>query len=254
VVAIDIQLSASHVDWPTLRRASLAVEERGFDALWVLDHLAGTPLDGTTSLECFTWLGALAEATSTIGLGVLVANVWNRQLGTLAVAAASVSEVSRRPFLFGIGAGASPTTRWADEQHAVGAEIHDDLEMRHRGVERLLALTDEMWKPGRDPRFETFPSPAPVPDRIVGVNSVRLAAIAGRHAEGLNVAWQHPRRDEFIGAARRAAGDRDFAVTAWETWSPDLLDPGHPTRVAMAERDLDRIILAAIDDLDDFLS
>ena len=57
-----------------LRQASLKVEEQGFDALWVLDHLAGAPLGGTSSLESFTWLGALAEATSSIDLGVLVAN------------------------------------------------------------------------------------------------------------------------------------------------------------------------------------
>ena len=73
MVAIDIQLTASHVDWPRLRRASLEVEARGFDALWVMDHLAGAPMGGTSSLECFTWLGALAEATSRIHLGVLVA-------------------------------------------------------------------------------------------------------------------------------------------------------------------------------------
>ena len=254
MVAVDVQLSASHVDWATLRRASLTVEERGFDALWVLDHLAGTPFDGTTSLECFTWLGALAEATSTIDLGVLVANVWNRQLGTLAVAAASVQEVSGRPFLFGIGAGASPSTGWADEQRAVGAELHSQLSVRQERVEQLLALTDEMWRPDRDPRFETFPNPAPAPTRIIGVNSVRLAEIAGRGAEGVNVAWQHPHRDAFIDAAREAADGRSFAVTAWEPWSPELLDPGHPTRVEMAARDLDRVILTVIENLDDFLS
>jgi alkanesulfonate monooxygenase SsuD/methylene tetrahydromethanopterin reductase-like flavin-dependent oxidoreductase (luciferase family) len=253
VVAVDVQLSASHVDWPTLRRASLEVEERGFDALWVLDHLAGTPFGGATSLECFTWLGALAEATSTITLGALVANTWNRQVGTLAVAAASVTEISGRPFLFGIGAGAAPTSRWADEQHAVGADIHDDLAVRHERVERLLDLTDEMWRPERTETLDAFLMPSPTPPRIVGVNSVRLAEIAGRRAEGVNVAWQHPGRDEFLDAARQAAGDREFTVTAWVPWSPDLLDPSHPARLEMAARDLDRVILAAIGDLGDFL-
>ena len=45
---------------------------------------------GDRMLECFTLLGALAATTSTIELGVLVANVWNRQVGTLVSAAASV--------------------------------------------------------------------------------------------------------------------------------------------------------------------
>lgn len=253
MVAIDVQLSATHVDWPTLRQASLVVEEQGFDAIWVLDHLAGTSLGGTSSLECFTWLGALAEATSSINLGVLVANTWNRQLGTLAVAAASVSAISQRPFLFGIGAGAAPGSRWADEQHAVAADMHDDVAVRHARVADLLDLTDEMWHTTREARFETFPHPQPTPPRIVGVNSTQLADLAGRRAEGVNVAWEHPRRDEFLTAARVAAGDRPFLTTAWAPWAPDLLDDGHPTRAEMAEQDLDRIILAAIDDVSDFL-
>lgn len=253
MVALDIQLSSSHVDWPTLRRASLAVEAQGFDALWVLDHLAGAPMGGTSNLECFTWLGALAEATSRIDLGVLVANAWNRQLGTLAVAAASVSEISQRRFLFGIGAGAAPHTKWADEHHAVGADIHDDPAVRHQRVEQLLDLTDEMWHPERGSHLHTFPFPRPTPSRIVGVNSTRLAELAGRRADGVNVAWGHPRRDAFLDAAREAAGDRRFITTAWAAWDPDLLDPDHPARVAMAESGLDRVILSANGAHDDFL-
>lgn len=253
MVAIDIQLTSSHVDWPTLRRASLEVEARGFDALWVMDHLAGSPMGGTSSLECFTWLGALAEATSRIHLGVLVANTWNRRLGTLAVAAASVAEISGRPFLLGIGAGAAPDTRWAGEHHAVGADLHDDPVVRHRRVEQLLDLTDEMWHPDRGTHLATFPLPRPTPPRIVGANSTGLAELAGRRADGVNVAWGHPRRADFLLAARRAAGDRPFITTAWATWSPDLLDPAHPTRMAMEHSELDRIILSANGEHGDFL-
>jgi len=247
MVALDVQLSASHVDWPTLRAASLAAEAGGFEAMWVLDHLAGAPLGGHHNLECFTWLGALAEATATIELGVLVANAWNRQLGTLAVAAASVSAISARRFWFGIGAGTAPDSRWAAEQVAVGAIPPTDLVERQARVEELLDLTDEMWRTDRHERFATFALPTPVPPRIVGVNSVRLSAIAGRRAEGVNVAWDHPRRDELLDTARREAAGRPFVTTAWVPWSPDLLDPAHPTRVEMQRRQLDRVILTALD-------
>jgi alkanesulfonate monooxygenase SsuD/methylene tetrahydromethanopterin reductase-like flavin-dependent oxidoreductase (luciferase family) len=247
MVALDVQLSASLVDWPTLRAASIKAEADGYEAIWVLDHLAGAPLGGHHGLECFTWLGALAEVTSTIELGVLVANTWNRQLGTLAVAAASVNAISARRFWLGIGAGTAPDSRWAAEQLAVGAAPPDDLAERHARVERLLDLTDEMWRADRHDRFATFAQPMPTPPRIVGVNSVRLSAIAGRRAEGVNVAWEHPRRDELLDAARRAAGDRPFVVTAWIPWSPDLLDPDHPTILAMQRRDVDRLILTALD-------
>jgi alkanesulfonate monooxygenase SsuD/methylene tetrahydromethanopterin reductase-like flavin-dependent oxidoreductase (luciferase family) len=254
VIAIDIQLSASHADWPTLRRASLLAEECGYDALWVLDHLGGVALGGTRSLECFTWLGALAELTSSIDLGVLVANTWNRQVGTLAVAAASVSDISGRRFFFGIGAGTSPTSRWGEEQRIVGAALEPEMVRRHDRVEQLLDLTDAMWSDDRNEEMATFLLPRPRPPRVVGVNSVRLAEIAGRRAEGVNVAWDHPRRDEFLSAAGAAAGDREFQLTAWADWSRDLLDPDHPTRLEMADRGLDRVILAVMDDLGEFLS
>lgn len=252
MVALDVQLASTHADWPTLRSASLRAEHAGFDAVWVFDHIAGVSLGGDRSLECFTWLGALAEATSTIELGVMVANAWNRQVGTLAVAAASVSAISDRRFLLGVGAGAAPNTRWAAEQHAVRAQLEDRIDDRHARVEELLDLTDEMWHPSRDERFASFPLPSPTPPRIVGVNSAALSTIAGRRAEGVNVAWNHPRRDEFLQTARGAAAGRPFITTAWVPWSPELLDADHPSRREMEAANLDRIILVVIDDVEGF--
>jgi alkanesulfonate monooxygenase SsuD/methylene tetrahydromethanopterin reductase-like flavin-dependent oxidoreductase (luciferase family) len=252
VVALDIQFASTHTDWPTLRAASIGAERAGFDAIWVFDHLGGVALGGSTSLECFTWLGALAEATSSVELGVLVSNTFNRQLGTLAVAAASVSEISRRRFLFGVGAGASPASRWASEHHAVRTELSERLADRHARVEELLDLTDEMWHPERDDRFASFALPTTPPPRIIGVNSVALSIVAGRRAEGINVAWTHPRRNEFLLAATTAAAGRPFLSTVWAMWSPDLLDPEHPTRLEMADAGVDRVILVVIDGVDEF--
>ena len=110
-----------------------------------------------------------------------------------------------------------------------------------------------MWGQEGVERFATFPSPSTPPPRIVGVNSVALSTIAGRRAEGVNVAWEHPRRDEFVDAARRAATGRPFLTTAGVPWSPELRDPTHPTRAEMDRLGLDRIILAAIDDVEDFV-
>jgi alkanesulfonate monooxygenase SsuD/methylene tetrahydromethanopterin reductase-like flavin-dependent oxidoreductase (luciferase family) len=249
VVAVDVQFASTHTDWATLRAASLRAEREGFDAIWVFDHLAGVSLGGTTNLECFTWLGALAEATSTVDLGVLVANTFNRQLGTLAAAAASVSRISGRRFLFGIGAGTSPKSAWAAEQIAVGADLDDRLADRHRRVARLLDLTERMWSPTRSEQFATFPQPVTALPRIVGVNSVALSVLAGRRAEGINVAWNHPRRDEFLDAARAAAAGRPFLATVWAKWAPDLLDPEHPVRREMDARSVDRLVLVVIDDV-----
>lgn len=249
VTVVDIQLSPACTDWATLRAAAIEAEQRGFGAVHVFDHLAGLPLEGGTMLECFSLLGALCEVTEHIELGTMVANVWNRQAGTLVSAAASIALISGRRFQLGIGAGASPTSTWAEEQRLVGAHVEPDLAARHARVEHVLDLVDEQWRDDRDARLASFPLPHPRPITIVGVNSVRLSRLAARRADGINVPWRNPRRDEFLAAADAVAADRPFLRTAYTAYAPELLDPDHPERRAMTDRRIDRLVLAVFDDL-----
>jgi alkanesulfonate monooxygenase SsuD/methylene tetrahydromethanopterin reductase-like flavin-dependent oxidoreductase (luciferase family) len=248
--SVDLQLNAATTPWSLLHEASLAAEEAGFGALWVFDHLAGRSLRGDRMLECTTWLGALAATTRSIALGSMVANVWNREPGVLAVAAASVAEIGggRQVFL-GLGAGTSPTSSFAAEQHAVAARVEPDLAARHRRVEHTLDLLDAMWHPERHERFETFPLPHPRPVTVVGVNSAALAALAGRRADGINVRWDDPRAVDHIATARAA---RDPAappllVTTYAFWSDELVDPDHPDRRSMAAIGVDRLVITLLD-------
>jgi alkanesulfonate monooxygenase SsuD/methylene tetrahydromethanopterin reductase-like flavin-dependent oxidoreductase (luciferase family) len=246
VTLVDLQLSPTRCEWSELRDASVAAEAMGFSALWTFDHLAGVALGGDTMLECFALLGALAEATSTIELGTLVVNVWNRQVGTLVSAAASVTRISGRQFHLGLGAGTSPRSAFATEQLAVDAYLADSLAERHARVEEVLDLTDREWASDRDERYATFPLPSPVPTRVIGVNSVALSRIAGRRADGVNAPWHHPRRDEFFAAADAEAADhgRSVSRTVWTHYDRALLDPQHPVRVEMSTAGIDRVVLA----------
>ena len=89
---VDIQLNPAVEPWERIRDGVQVAEAAGFDTAYVFDHFAGDLLRGDERmLECFTLLGALAEATSTIELGSLVVNVWNRGVGTAVSAAASVA-------------------------------------------------------------------------------------------------------------------------------------------------------------------
>jgi alkanesulfonate monooxygenase SsuD/methylene tetrahydromethanopterin reductase-like flavin-dependent oxidoreductase (luciferase family) len=245
-MAVDIQFSPANCSWPELRQAALAAEQLGFAALWTFDHLAGMALGGRTMLECFTLLGALAELTTTIELGTLVANVWNREIGTLVTAAASVAVMSGRPFHLGLGAGTSPSSRWAFEQHAVGRPLESSIDTRHGRLEAALDLMDAEWAPDGDERYQTFPKPPHRPTRIVGVNSVRLSRIAGRRADGINMPWHHPRRQEFLAAAELAADGRGLLRTVWTYFDSAILDPEHPEREAMRAARIDRLILAEL--------
>lgn len=247
MTTVDIQFSATHADWPRLRDATLRAEQARFGAVWVFDHLAGRSLGGTRSLECFTWLGALASITTSIELGSLVTNVYNRGIGTTVVAAASVAEVSQRQFYFGLGAGTSPNSPFAAEQHVVGATIEPDIDARHRRVGAVLDQCDAMWSPNRDEQWATFPLPSPRPLTIVGTNSITLSELAGARADGVNVRWDHPRALDFLDAASDASGSRPFLRTTFAPYSADLLDPSSATRQAMIVAGIDRLILTAFD-------
>lgn len=244
---VDLQVSPAVLDWSEIRDIAIAAESAGFGAFHVFDHLAGLPLVGTSMIECFSLLGALAVATDAIELGTMVVNVWNRQVGTLVTAAASVAALSGRPFHLGIGAGASPTSSWAAEQHAAGSYVEPSVAARHERVRQVLDLAAETWQCDRDERLATFPLPSPAPTIIIGANSTALARLAGERADGINLQWNRPRRDDFLAAADQAAGGRPFIRTAYHIYDRALLDPEHPKRREMADRRIDRLILAEFD-------
>ena len=239
---LDVQFNPATTRWPDVRERAQAAEEAGYGAVWAFDHLAGAMLRGDTMLEAFTLLGALAASTTSIELGTMVANVNHRTPALLAVAAATLEAIAERQVHVGLGAGAAPDSRWSAEMRAIGQPVAATVAERHARVEATLDVFDTMFDPGRDDALATFPLPRRRPTVLLGVNGPSLAALAGRRADGVNVGWDHPRRDElFAIALAERAERRGFMVTTWTPWAPELLDPDHPTRRAMA--DLDRVVL-----------
>ena len=212
---VDIQFNQGHYSWPELRDAARAAEDAGFSTLWISDHLAGSVMAAPSMPECFTLLGALAEVTTSIGLGVLVANVGTRHPAVLANAAATVQNISGGRFVLGLGAGASPSSSFASELHAVDMPIPTTMAERHARLEHTLDVLEEMWDANRDEKFATFPMPCVRPKVVIGVNSIALAKVAGRRADGVNVRASHPNIREILRAGR-PADDRTFMMTVWD--------------------------------------
>lgn len=218
----DVQFNQGHYTWPELRDAARAAEAAGYETLWVADHLAGSVMAAPTMPECFTLLGALAEATSTIRLGVLVANVGTRHPGVLANAAATVQNLSGGRFTLGLGAGASPKSPFASELRALDMAIPASMVARHRRVEETLDVLEAMWSPNRDQRFDSFPLPCARIPIVLGVNSVALAEIASRRADGVNVRSSHENRSQILAAAQ-PQNEREFTTSVWE-FAEDVVD------------------------------
>ncbi|MEP7204543.1 MAG: LLM class flavin-dependent oxidoreductase, partial [Ilumatobacteraceae bacterium] len=223
---IDIQFSPGANDWPVLRDAIVRAEAEGYHTTWVFDHLDGSTIQGDRPmLECFTLLGALSATTTTIGIGTLVANVANRHPAVLAAAASSVQRISDGRFVLGLGAGTSPNSKWSAEHHIRDIPLNADISERHAAVVEQIR------------RIRALPERIPV---IVGVNSVRLARIAGQVADGINVRLTHDRAAEFVDAARDAAGDKPFEISGW------TFDDVDDVRDQAEELQLDRLILTRL--------
>lgn len=217
-------------------------EDAGFSTLWIADHLAGEVMAAASMPECFTLLGALAEVTQTIGIGVLVANVGTRHPAVLANAAATVQNISGGRFMLGVGAGASPTSQFASELHAIGIPIPRSMAERHDRVEATLDVLDDVWSVGGPDKFATFPKPCPRPPIVLGVNSVALARVASRRADGVNVRSNHERRGEILTASRPHNG-RPFTMSVWDYFTDDYVRDGGSHHESLVDDGVDRVIL-----------
>ena len=243
----DLQINPGVAPWATIRDAAQAAEGAGFDALWTMDHLKGSVMSAPDMPECFSLLGALAAATTRISLGPLVVNVGNRHPAVLANAAATVQSISNGRLLLGLGAGGGPKSATSIEREAVGISTPPTVAERHQRLEDTLDTLEAMWSPNRDERFSTFPLPQPTPPIVLGVNGERLARIAGRRTQGVNIRGTNPLAKLVIEAAidehRRSGSTDEFHATVWDFYDESLLQPGDPRVLEWASWGVTRVIL-----------
>ncbi|HYE90150.1 MAG TPA: LLM class flavin-dependent oxidoreductase [Terriglobales bacterium] len=226
-----------------MRAAAVAAEAAGFDGLWTWDHLRDTDReDGPGVPEAMTVLAALAEATERLLLGPLVLNVANRHPGVLANTAATLQQVSGGRFVLGIGAGGSTRTPYAVEQRAMGHDVPADAVRAQRVVDTIAAVR-RFW--GGEAGFLR---PDPPPPIVVGGFGPRMAAIAGRHADGFNTQAMHPQLADLARIARdeHAKAGRDparFALSVFTGLDERWLKRDARARQTMERAGVDRLIL-----------
>lgn len=212
-----------------LAEIATAAEEGGFDQLWVSNDLF---LRSAPALA-----GALATRTERLRLGIAVMNPYSVHVSELAMAAATLQEVTGGRFLLGVGAGSEQFLGWA------GIDRPRPLDTTATAVVTLRALlghsdVDEALLPewyGRDSvlRFEL---PAPVPVYVGGMGP-RMLRMAGEHADGVLPLLYPP---EHYAAARghvlagRGGQGRpfDFPACFWVSVGPDRAS----ARAALAQK------------------
>ncbi len=110
-VGIQLPEVERDVRWAELLDITRAIEDEGFDSVWVGEHLlyrwADRPARGPW--EAWTLMAAIAAATSRIELGPLVACTGFHNPALLAKQAATIDEISGGRFVLGLGSGWNQT-------------------------------------------------------------------------------------------------------------------------------------------------
>jgi alkanesulfonate monooxygenase SsuD/methylene tetrahydromethanopterin reductase-like flavin-dependent oxidoreductase (luciferase family) len=212
---IDLLFDPFGAAWRDVRDGAIAAEGEGFDGVWLYDHLAGSVHRQDRVLESWTTLTAIAATVPRLAIGPMVLNVANREAGTLGVMAATLQEISGGRLLLGLGAGGGRETPYAAEQQAFGRVVAGDV-VRRQEVETTVSTLRAVWS-GTVAGVGGFLRPDPAPPIVLGGFGPKIAELAGRVADGVNLP-NGPRVAgllEVVRSARAAAGrdGNSFVVT-----------------------------------------
>ncbi len=204
-VGIQLPEVERDVRWPELLDMTRAIEDLGFDSVWVGEHLLyrweDRPARGPW--EAWTLLAAIAASTSRIELGPLVACTNFHNPALLAKQAATIDELSGGRFVLGLGAGWNET-----DFRAYGYPYDhrfDRFEEAFTIIRTLLregAIDfDGRWYQARD--CELLPrGPRPGgPPLMIGSNGPRMLRATMAHADSWNT-WYNDIENRPAGVAR----------------------------------------------------
>jgi F420-dependent oxidoreductase-like protein len=169
-------------------------EAVGFDTVLVMDHFYQLPGIGPASnamLECYTTLGALASATSTVQLSALVTGNTYRNPPMLAKTVTTLDVVSGGRAVLGIGAG------WFEKEHQEYGFEFGTVTQRFERLEESLQIIGPMLR-GEEPTFSgswyrvqnalNNPRLRPtIPILLGGSGEKKTFRLAARYADHMNI-------------------------------------------------------------------
>jgi alkanesulfonate monooxygenase SsuD/methylene tetrahydromethanopterin reductase-like flavin-dependent oxidoreductase (luciferase family) len=202
--------------------AARRAEALGFDGVYVFDHLFPLGSPDRPIFEVFVALGAVAAATTTIGIGTLVVRAPIRPAWTTAKAAWSAQAISGGRLTLGLGAADSMSK---PEFEAYGLSFGSVAERIGTVRETITALhAPELQLPG-----------FAIPKTWIGGRSAEIRALAAELSDGWNIWGGDAARLATESTAIRAQAGRPFEVS----WGGQVLLAPDERRLMerLAERD-----------------
>jgi F420-dependent oxidoreductase-like protein len=199
---IEVSISVegqTGLTWPLWRCWVAMVEARGFSGLYRSDHFTMPDPPDEDSLECIVSLAYLADHSSGVRFGPLVAPLSFRDPVMLARQAAALDDLSGGRMILGVGTG------WIEREHSLFGYELGDLQTRFARLEdglevitRLLKSDQPVSYEGRFYRLrEAVLLPRPQreggpPILIGGSGSERTPELAARFADVWNATFMGP--------------------------------------------------------------
>jgi len=203
-VGIQLPEVEREVRWPEMVELARTIEDAGFDAIWVGEHLLyrWPDIPSRGPWEAWTMLAALAASTSRVSLGPLVAATNFHTPALLAKQAATIDEIAGGRFVLGLGAGWNET-----EFRAFGFTYDHRVDRFEEAFTIIRTLLQEgqvdfagRYYEARD--CELLPRPRPGgPPLLIGSNGPRMLRIATPHVQAWNT-WYADTDNRPEGVAR----------------------------------------------------
>jgi F420-dependent oxidoreductase-like protein len=193
---IEVSISVegqTGLTWPLWRRWVAMAEARGFSGLYRSDHFTMPDPPDEDSLECIVSLAYLADHSSRVRFGPLVAPLSFRDPVMLARQAAALDDLSGGRMILGVGTG------WIEREHSLFGYELEDLQTRFARLEEGLEVITRLLKSDEAVSYEgqfyrlreavLLPRPqreGGPPIMIGGSGSVRTPELAARFADVWN--------------------------------------------------------------------
>jgi alkanesulfonate monooxygenase SsuD/methylene tetrahydromethanopterin reductase-like flavin-dependent oxidoreductase (luciferase family) len=189
-VGVQLPEVEREVRWPELLDMVRAIEDLGFDSIWVGEHLlyrwADRPARGPW--EAWTLMAGVAAVTSRVEFGPLVACTNFHNPAMLAKQAATIDEISGGRFILGLGAG------WNETEFQAFGFAYDHRVDRFEEAFTIIRTLLQDGAIDFDGRFyqardcELLPrGPRPGgPPLLIGSNGPRMLRVTMPHADAWN--------------------------------------------------------------------